>query len=123
MKRAVVLSVLGLRMIHAGLTDGGAADTAPAPAGRGGGLALLAAALATSVDAAAAGVTLPMFGVPVAQAALVIGCVTALLSALAVLGGAAAGALMGRGAGVLGGLILVGIGAQILVEHLGLLGG
>lgn len=112
-----ILAVLGLRMIHAGWR------AAEQPAAATGGLAaLLAAAIGTSVDAAAAGVTLPLFGVPVATAALLIGAVTALLSALAVLGGAAAGARLGRNADILGGLILVGIGTRILLEHLGMLG-
>jgi putative Mn2+ efflux pump MntP len=113
----VILLVLGLRMIHAGWQE-----AEPAPTAGMGGLALVSAAIATSVDAAAAGITLPLFGVPVMEAALLIGVVTALLAALAVLGGALVGDRLGRRADIGGGLILILIGTRILLDHLGLLG-
>jgi manganese efflux pump family protein len=47
----------------------------------------------------------------------VIGAVTLILSMAGLFIGTVAGALIGRRAEVLGGLVLIGIGAKILVEH------
>ena len=112
----VLLVVIGVRMAHAGLE--------PQPAGaeprgtRRARWGLLTAAVATSIDAAAAGVTLPMLGQPVVLACAIIGAVTFAMSTAGVLIGAAAGALIGRRAEVFGGLVLIGIGTKILIEHL-----
>jgi len=108
-----LLVFLGLRMAREGLARE-PDDCAPPLAG----WALVGAAIATSVDAAAAGVTLPLLGVPVWLACLVIGSITAALCAAGVLLGALAGARFGRGAAVAGGAALVLLGAKILVDHL-----
>lgn len=76
----------------------------------------LALALATSIDAAAAGVTLPLLAVPGWFALLVIGGITWACSLAGYLGGRALG--RGKWLGVLGGAILVALGVKILVEHL-----
>jgi len=110
----VLLSVLGVRMMREGLRPSPSQGT-PAPRGQ---WALFATTIATSIDAAAAGVTLPMLGQPVLLACAVIGVVTFALSAAGVLIGAAAGAAAGHRATILGGVMLVGIGSKILVEHL-----
>lgn len=82
------------------------------------GWALGAAAIATSIDAAAAGVTLPMLGLPVVVSALTIGLVTLTLSTAGVVIGAAAGARIGRSATMVGGVMLILLGVKILAEHL-----
>jgi manganese efflux pump family protein len=79
---------------------------------------LLVLAIATSIDAFAAGVTLPMMKAPLVPAVAVIGVTTAVLSALGVVGGRRFGAFFGRRLDVLGGLVLIAIGAKMLVEHL-----
>jgi putative Mn2+ efflux pump MntP len=111
----VLLAFIGARMVRAGLR---AADVAAPADGRAGTWALVPAALATSIDAAAAGVTLPVLAQPVLLACAVIGAVTCALSTAGVLLGAAAGAFLGRRAEVVGGVVLIGIGAKILIEHL-----
>jgi manganese efflux pump family protein len=108
----VLLGLIGGRMVREGLR----ADNA-ASAPRSGKWALLTAAIATSIDAAAAGVTLPVLDQPILLACAVIGAVTLILSTTGVFIGKIAGALIGRRAEVLGGLVLIGIGAKILVEH------
>ena len=112
----VLLAVIGARMLHAGLVPQAAEPDARGT--RRGGWGLLATALATSIDAAAAGVTLPVLGQPVLLACAIIGAVTFVLSSAGVLIGAVAGALVGRRAEVLGGVVLIGIGTKILIEHL-----
>lgn len=81
------------------------------------GWALGAAALATSIDAAAAGVTLPLIGLPVLVSAAVIGIVTLTLSTAGVAIGAAVGSRIGRHATVVGGIVLILLGVKILTEH------
>ncbi|MGH6609493.1 MAG: manganese efflux pump, partial [Burkholderiaceae bacterium] len=80
--------------------------------------ALFAVAIATSIDAAVAGVTLPLLDQPVLFACAVIGVTTLVLSTAGVLIGARAGVLIGWRAEVLGGLMLIGLGVKILIEHL-----
>jgi manganese efflux pump family protein len=73
--------------------------------------------VATSIDALAAGVTLPLLRAPVALSLVSIGLVTFALSLGGALGGAALGARFGRRLEVLGGLVLIGIGIKTLLEH------
>lgn len=109
----VLLGLLGAKMLREGL---GGEDATPAPALLG--WALLGAAVATSVDAAAAGITLPMIGAPVLIACGMIGLITAGLCVAGVRIGAASGARLGKIAEIAGGILLISIGAKILIQHL-----
>jgi manganese efflux pump family protein len=80
---------------------------------------MLLLAVATSIDALAVGVTLPMLDAPFGLSIATIGITTAILCAVGLLVGRRAGAMFGRRLDALGGLVLIGIGAMILVEHLG----
>ena len=82
---------------------------------------LLVLAVATSIDALAAGITLPMLGAPLLFSLAAIGVVTAALSAVGVLVGRRFGDILGRRLDVFGGLVLIALGTKILVEHLTLL--
>lgn len=82
------------------------------------GASLVMLSVATSIDALAVGLSFAMLGVSVWYPALVIGVVTAGLSALGMLIGSHLGSRFGRSAGFIGGLVLIGIGVKILVEHL-----
>ncbi len=110
----VLLALIGGRMVHAGIV---ADDDPPESAGVYAGWALIAAAVATSIDAAAAGVTIPMLGEPVVLSCAVIGLVTFMLSTAGVLLGHFCGKLLGRRAEILGGLVLIGLGSKILIQH------
>ncbi|MBI1944079.1 MAG: manganese efflux pump [Deltaproteobacteria bacterium] len=79
---------------------------------------ILLLGLATSIDALAAGVTLPLLAVPPPVSLVVIGVTTAVLSALGLFAGRRAGAALGARLEVLGGLALIGVGGKILLEHL-----
>lgn len=107
----VILAVLGLRMIFDDDEDEDAVPLA--------GVALLGAAVAESIDALAAGVTLPAIGLPIALTCTVIAVVTAVLSALAVGIGARLGSRYGRTAEIVGGIILIALGVKIVLEHTG----
>lgn len=78
-------------------------------------------AVATSIDALAIGVSMAFLSVNIWLAAFIIGVTTSLFSACGVLLGRLFGARLGSKSGLVGGLVLVGIGVKILVEHLELL--
>lgn len=75
-------------------------------------------AVATSIDALAVGITLPMLQAPFFLSLLTIGVTTAALSALGLFAGRRFGALLGKRLDAVGGLVLVGLGIKILGEHL-----
>jgi len=74
--------------------------------------------IATSIDALAVGLSLSFLKVAIILPAIIIGIVTFLLSFLGVYVGNKAGHFFERKIEVIGGLILIGIGIKILVEHL-----
>ena len=80
---------------------------------------MIALALATSIDALAVGVTLALLpNIHICTAILLIGTVTLILSALGVGLGGMLGAKHQRVARCTGGIILIGMGCKILLEHL-----
>ena len=107
-----LLAFLGVRMLRG---DVGEDEASHALTGK----ALLVAGVATSVDALAAGITLPTLDVAPLVAGLVIGLVTLALSGLGVALGRLAGDAFGEWAERLGGVILIALGARILAEHTG----
>jgi putative Mn2+ efflux pump MntP len=112
-----LLSALGLKLLYEAWSAEDEPSGAPderAFATRT--MALLA--LATSIDALAAGVTLPLIDAPLALTCTSIGVVTALTSALGLYAGRRFGALLGKRVDVAGGLVLIGLGTKILLEHL-----
>jgi manganese efflux pump family protein len=80
--------------------------------------ALLMLALATSVDAFAVGLTLPLLDAPFALSIATIGVVTGVLSALGVLLGRRMGRMLGPRLDMFGGAVLILLGCKILIEHL-----
>ncbi|WP_437906895.1 manganese efflux pump MntP family protein [Sorangium sp. So ce327] len=75
-------------------------------------------AIATSIDALAVGITLPMLNAPFAISVVTIGVVTALLSAAGLFAGRRFGAMLGKRLDLAGGIVLIGLGFKILLEHL-----
>ena len=82
---------------------------------------MLLLAVATSIDALAVGVTFAFLQVRILPAASLIGATTFLLSALGVYIGHLFGLRYKAKAEIAGGVILIGIGLKILLEHLGYL--
>ncbi len=77
-------------------------------------------AVATSIDALAVGISLAMAGeVNIWMAILLIGVTTFVLSAVGVKTGSIFGSKFEKKAQLAGGIILIGLGIKILVEHLG----
>jgi putative Mn2+ efflux pump MntP len=79
---------------------------------------LVLLSVATSVDALAVGISFAFLEVRIGSAVLLIALVTFALSLVGVAVGRAAGARWRQPAEVCGGLVLIGIGTKILLEHL-----
>lgn len=75
-------------------------------------------AVATSIDALAVGVSMAFMDINIWHAIAVIGIITFVLAAAGIYLGRLFGAKIGARAGIFGGLLLMGIGVKILVEHL-----
>ena len=102
-------------MIIEGFRDNGDEDEEP-PCRHGFWL-LVTTAIATSLDAMAVGVGLAFLQVNIIATALAIGCATLIMSTLGMMIGRFIGPMLGKRAEILGGVVLIGIGAQILWAH------
>lgn len=76
----------------------------------------LGLAIATSIDAAAAGITLPLVPVAPWLSLTLIGTITAACCFVGYAAGRALGDRVGPRLGILGGLVLIGIGTDILIR-------
>ena len=111
----VLLAFLGGRMIIEGFRSGNDEDCTPQH--RHGFWLLVTTAIATSLDAMAVGVGLAFLQVNIITTALLIGCATLIMTTLGMMVGRFIGPLLGKRAEILGGVVLVAIGAQILWAH------
>lgn len=110
-----LLGAIGVHMLWEARTDGPDHEGEALGTGL---LPLLGLAVATSIDALAAGLTLPSLGVSGPVSIGIIGAVTAGLSLLGGLVGHRLGDRLGSRLEVVGALVLIGIGTKILIEHL-----
>ena len=108
-----LLTVIGIKMFVESFSRREEPRTDPSQ-----GWTLVVLAVATSVDALAVGISLALLGVSVWMPALVIGAVTASLSASGVLLGKRFSRRAGPWIEAVGGCVLVAIGLKILIEHL-----
>jgi putative Mn2+ efflux pump MntP len=112
----LLLGALGLHMIWKALAED--EEQAAGDSGAGNVFTLALTGLATSIDAMAAGVSLAFVQAPILVVAAVIGACTLTMVTLGVMAGRALGAMIGRRAELVGGVILILVGAAILYEHL-----
>ncbi|MCU4165251.1 manganese efflux pump MntP family protein [Carboxylicivirga caseinilyticus] len=75
-------------------------------------------AIATSIDALAIGISFSLLDVDIVFPAIVIGMVTFIFSHLGIAIGWKLGSIFRNKIEIIGGLLLIGIGIKILVEHL-----
>lgn len=109
-----LLAFVGARMIRSGLDKDG--ENERGDLSRGWTMILLS--IAVSIDALAVGLSLALIGVFVWYPAIVIGVVTGLMSLLGLRIGNRLGKRFGKTMEIIGGLLLIGIGARIVVGHL-----
>jgi putative Mn2+ efflux pump MntP len=82
------------------------------------GMTLVVLSLATSIDAFAVGVSMAFLGVAVLLPSVMIGLITAGLSAVGISFGGALGRRWQRWADIAGGIVLILIGVEIFAAHL-----
>ena len=110
-----LLSVVGGKAVWEALRGGEDGESRGGDPTRG--MSLVVLSLATSMDAMAVGLSFAMLGINVFYPALVIGVIAGCLTLFGMVFGGWLGARFGRVMEVLGGLVLIGIGLKILVDH------
>jgi putative Mn2+ efflux pump MntP len=110
-----LLSYVGGNMLRSGLSKEKESCETPNPSK---GRTLMMLCVATSLDAMAVGLGMALVHSPIALPAVVIGVVTLGLSAFGLGVGGRLGARFGKRMEILGGLILIAIGLQIVYTHL-----
>ncbi len=78
---------------------------------------LVTTAIATSLDAMAVGVGLAFLQVNIVFTALAIGCATLIMTTIGMMLGRFIGPMLGKRAEMLGGIVLIGMGVEILWSH------
>jgi putative Mn2+ efflux pump MntP len=79
---------------------------------------LFTLAIATSIDALAVGLSFSILNLNIIEPILIIGVITFVLSYIGVFIGDKFGSLFENKIEIIGGLVLIGIGIKILLEHL-----
>jgi putative Mn2+ efflux pump MntP len=110
-----LLVLVGGRMVRGALRPGEEETETRDPTR---GLTLITLSLAVSIDALAVGFTLGITGASFVVPVCVIGVVAAFATLASMLLAGRIGRILGKRAEVLAGLVLIGIGVKILVEHL-----
>jgi putative Mn2+ efflux pump MntP len=110
----VLLAFVGVRMIFSGFDPRPEARTVDPTRG----LTLILLSVATSIDAAAAGLSLAVLDLPIAFPAVAVGLVTGGLSLASLTVGKQLGNAFGKRMEIVGGLVLLFIGARVLLTHL-----
>jgi putative Mn2+ efflux pump MntP len=109
----LLLVVIGAKMIHEGLGNGEEEKIGPLQF-----LPVMILSLATSIDALAVGVSFAFLQMSVLVPAIIIGIVAFVLSFAGVMTGMKLASVLGRRIEILGGVILVIIGLNILISHM-----
>ena len=79
---------------------------------------LITAAIGTSIDAFAVGISFALLDIVIWISGIIIGAVTFLASMTAIRIGKSAGMKLGQKVEIIGGLILISIGIKIFIEHM-----
>jgi putative Mn2+ efflux pump MntP len=82
------------------------------------GLSVIILSVATSIDALAVGFSFALLKMPVLYPSTVIGIVAFVMTVCGMLFGGKLGKIFGKRVEIFGGLLLIGIGVKILMEHM-----
>lgn len=110
----LLLGYVGINLIRSGFDQDGQAFKQDPSTGK----VMVMLSFATSIDAFAVGLTIAVLNVPVLLSVVMIGLVALCLSAVGLIAGVRLGEAFGKRMEVLGGVILLGIGARVLISHL-----
>lgn len=114
----VILAIIGGKMIYESLVDKKQTETTECNTNRFKLSTLIALAFATSIDALATGLIFVSFPDKLWLAASIIGFISFVLSMIGVKFGHLFGKKLRIDFEVIGGIVLIGIGIKILIEHL-----
>jgi putative Mn2+ efflux pump MntP len=109
----LLLAAIGGKMIHDALRDAKEVHS-PDPTR---GLPLFMLSIATSIDALAVGLSLALLNVAILYPSVIIGIVAFGMTWIGMVFGERLGRVFGKKMEMAGGLILLGIGVKILLEH------
>ncbi|HVN48317.1 MAG TPA: manganese efflux pump MntP family protein [Bacteroidota bacterium] len=110
----ILLTWVGARMIQSGLKN----ESLHQGRDPSRGILLVILSLATSIDALAVGFSLALLNISIWYPAVVIGIITGGTSFLGILLGQKLSGRIGRTASIIGGILLIFIGGQIVVSHI-----
>ena len=111
----VLLGIVGGKMIASGIR-GPTEEAIRVDPTKGWDLVMLS--VATSLDALAVGLSLAMIGASIVVPAVVIGVVAAAFTVVGMVLGRRVGQAWGKRVELVGGVVLIGIGVRILIEHM-----
>lgn len=110
-----LLALVGGKMIREGLEKESDEERADQTSG----WPLLLLSIATSIDALAVGLSFSLLKTPILFPAAIIGVVCFIMTAVGMIFGKGLARIFGKKVEILGGLVLIGIGIKILIEHIG----
>ena len=109
----VLLSFIGIKMIYEGLQKNDKEKDSELKI-----LTLIGQSFATSIDAFAVGISFAFLNISIITPVFIIGFVTFIFSLIGLYLGKYFGKKIGKSVEVFGGIVLLGIGFKILIEHL-----
>ncbi|MGP8291888.1 manganese efflux pump MntP [Vreelandella zhanjiangensis] len=111
-----LLSAIGLHMIYAGLKKEDKIEHRKQTL-----WLLILTAIATSIDAMAVGASLAFIDADIIVTSLAIGLATTVMASIGTVLGHKFGQFVGHWAELIGGVVLIGIGVMVLIQHIGIL--
>jgi len=109
----LLLLFIGGKMIYEGFQKNGIKEKSELKI-----LTLIGQSIATSIDAFAVGISFAFLNLSITTPVLLIGIVTFIASIIGLHIGKYLGKKIGKSVEIFGGIVLIGIGVKILVEHL-----
>ncbi len=109
----LLLSFIGFKMIYEGIKKNGNSEKSELNF-----IVLIGQSIATSIDAFAVGISFAFLNSSITIPVIIIGIVTLIISFIGLSLGKFLGMKSGRSAEIFGGLVLIGIGIKVLIEHL-----
>ncbi len=109
----LLLTFIGVKMIYEGLKKNDAEKDTELKI-----LTLIGQSFATSIDAFAVGISFAFLNLSIITPVLIIGLITFVVSIIGLQLGKCFGKKIGKSVEIFGGMVLIGIGLKILIEHL-----
>lgn len=107
-----LLFLIGSKMVYEGLKSNGISEVSELK-----GITLIGQSLATSIDAFAVGISFALLDISIITPVVIIGATTFAFSLAGLQLGKFFGKKLGKSVEIIGGLVLIGIGIKILLEH------